>query len=259
MSREGKISTSHCALPWELKSKHSNFRKTEREGRHSASETQRQTGSELQRLDLRFKGKGKKTSQSLGWSSSPVKISSILENNNVKLSKDLGNCQKSAATGAIFSQPFLFSLITPKLHPWSSLLSLRAAISAVAFVSKSRNLKLIHVHVSPTNAYLFLHILTLWLQSGLLHYPETSLAAFSPGLLFPLPYFTILKLTLISLSLLCSHYSKQVIHAEKEPKWRKLLKRWSSTAVSEERKGKKRGKKRKTCSEICALYSLCFF
>lgn len=70
MSREGKISTSHCALPRELKSKHSNFRKTEREGRHSASETQRQTGSELQLLDLRFKGKGKKTSQSLGWSSS---------------------------------------------------------------------------------------------------------------------------------------------------------------------------------------------
>lgn len=98
---------------------------------------------------------GKTTSQCLGWSSSPTnKISSILENNNAKLPMGLGSCQKSGATSAIITPwEFLFSLITPKLHPWSSSLALGAASSAVVFLLKDRNHQLNHLHVSPTNLF----------------------------------------------------------------------------------------------------------
>lgn len=110
--------------------------------------------------------------------------------------------------------------------------------------------------LTQTCMYVCLHIPTPWLQPGLLCYPGTSFAAFSPRILFSLPYFPILKLTPISLSLLCSQYFKQVIHAEEEPKWRKLLNR-SSSAVSEGRKGGR--KERRTCSEISPPSSSCFF
>lgn len=70
-----------------------------------------------------------------------------------------GNCQKSAAASAIFpSQAFLFSLITLKLYPWSSLLSLGAASSAGAFLLKARNLQLIHLHVSPKHVFMSVSI-----------------------------------------------------------------------------------------------------
>lgn len=193
MSREGKISTSCRALPWELKSKHWHFRKRGKMFCIWNTETDWIWTSTV-RPEILLPGKEDKPE---------FGMELISNENQLKFGKreceTVGNYQKSAATSVIFSQAVLFSLITPKLHPWSSLLSLRAASSAVAFVPKARNLKLIHVHVSPTNVCLFLHILTLWLQTGLLHYPETSFAAFSPGLLFPLPYFTILKLTDFSL------------------------------------------------------------
>lgn len=217
MSREGKISMSCCALPWVLKSEHWHFRKRGRMLCIWNTETDWSWTSTV-RPEILLQGKDDKPEFGMELISNENQL-----NFGKQQCETVRNYQKSAATSVIFSQAVLFSLITPKLHPWSSLLSLRAASSAVAFVPKARNLKLIHVHVSPTNVCLFLHILTLWLQSGLLHYLETSFAAFSPGLLFPLPYFTILKLTLISLCLLYSQYSKQVIHAEEEPNWRKLL------------------------------------
>lgn len=98
-----------------------------------------------------------------------------------------------------------------------------------------------------------LHILTLWLQPGLLCYLGTSFAAFSPRILFPLPYFPILKLTLISLSLLGSQYFKQVICAEEKPKRRKLLKCRSSPAVSEERKGGRKERERLVLKSLLLL------
>lgn len=81
---------------------------------------------------------------------------------------------------------------------------------------------------------LFLRILTLWVQPGLSCYLGTSFAGFSPRLLFPLPYFTILKLT--ELSLLSSQYPKQVIHVVAEPKRRELQ-------MLEQHSGKQREKR----------------
>lgn len=127
--------------------------------RASLAAGSREIRCEWQLLDLGFCLKENETRHSSGRSSSPTKISRILENNKVSLPADLGNCQEAAATSAIFSsQAFLFSLITPKRHPWSSLLSLRAASSAVAFFPKARNLKLIHVHVSPTNVCVYFSV-----------------------------------------------------------------------------------------------------
>lgn len=70
---------------------------------------------------------------------------------------------------------------------------------------------------------------------------------FIPFALFPHPKIN------SYLSLLCSKYFKRVIHAEEEPKWRKLLKCRSSSKWR--MKGKERGEKREqeTCSEIFLL------
>lgn len=142
------------------------------------------------RLDLGL-FQGKKTSQCLGWSSSPTdEISPTLDNSNVELPKGL----RKLSPVPSYPQGHFNSLLSPKLHPWSSLLSLGTDSSAVTFLLKARNLQLIHLHVSPqTCVCVWLCILTLWLQPGLLCYLETSSAAFPHRILFLLPYFPILK------------------------------------------------------------------
>lgn len=167
------------------------------------------------------KKKKKKTSQRLGRSSSPTnEISSILDNNNVKLPKGLWKlsevccCKCHLPLTGIFifsnhSQTLPLELIT---FTWSSQLSW-------GFPPESQKSSAYpSACLTQTCVYVCLHIPTPWLQPGLLCYQGTSFAAFSPRILFSLPYFPILKLTPISLSLLCSQYFKQVIHAEEEPK-----------------------------------------
>lgn len=113
----------------------------------------RQTGSRLQLLDLGLCSKGKR--QASVWDGAHLQRMKSLpfwKTTMWHCPRVFGNCHKPAATSAIFhSRAFLFSLITPKLHPWSSLLSLGAASSAVAFLLKARNPQLIHLYVSPTN------------------------------------------------------------------------------------------------------------
>lgn len=164
----------------------------------------------------------------------------------------LENCQKSAATSAILpSGAFLFSahsqtspleLITVTCHSQLSCDFPPESQKSSAYPSACLTPKRVCL------ALYFNPVTTAWP----LVLSRDQLCCFSSQDFIPFALFPHPKINSY-LSLLCSKYFKRVIHAEEEPKWRKLLKCRSSSKWR--MKGKERGEKREqeTCSEIFLL------
>lgn len=106
----------------------------------------------------------------------------------------LGNCQKSALISAILpSGAFLFSTLSQTSPLELITVTCHSQLSCDFPPESQKSSSYPSACLTPKHVCVWLHILTLWLQPGLLCYLETSSAAFPLRFLFLLPYFPTLK------------------------------------------------------------------
>lgn len=110
----------------------------------------------------------------------------------------LGNCQISAVTSAILpSGAFLFSTLSQTSPLELISVTCHSQLSCDFPPESQKSSAYPSACLTPKHVCVWLCILTLWLQPGLLCYLATSSAVFPPRILFLWPYFPNLKSILI--------------------------------------------------------------